>query len=415
MAPWDRWWNRNFPAYSWRRLFFLLACMPVVAMLVTWLRTSANGDPFSWSNVFMTVLMGWGILPLMWVHIRAQRDAKALDDIPIPVEAVEEATRRQGPPPPPPPLPVAVDTPSGPRWRGPSGPDPEALGALMSAPVKRKRSPVSDFLLAYLVAFAGMIFVIPNLGGGDFSLSSVLMAAVSAFAFCIALLLRHSLLFVVIISMLGGIPIAAIIEMFSMFMGDSGWIWAYWAFSAAGIFLFLMPFWMNMRQLRKRPEVASMPLWLISSCSMVMIVIVSTSVSFTGGGNSAGAAPGAGGGIRVGQPGPQVGARSDQEAALHLLFAWRNGDRKQAHRVAHPTAARDLLGRPYDPSARFFGCGRDAGGAPRCVIGTTSELILLGYATGPAGRTYVDFVERARVGTAFTYAWEPSAAATASP
>lgn len=89
----------------------------------------------------------------------------------------------------------------------------------------------------------------------------------------------------------------------------------------------------------------------------------------------------------------RIGASSREAAAAALLAAWRRADRVAAAGVAHDDAVDGLMSQPYDPAARFGGCGTDTGGFVRCILRTPAEAIVLTPEHDGFGRWYIRYIE----------------------
>ena len=359
----DAWFMRHFPPYSWRRLFFLLAFAPVSSTLVVALGFNPSGGGFSWGAVFLLTLCVWAALPLMWVHIRATADVD-IDDAPA-------RPRRPKPPP------------------------------VLAAPSRRSND--NDFLYSFLISFAGFTIATATIDGGGVSFTTIAIGTGCALAFCLALRFRYSIWTIVAIAAVGGVAGAILLELFFLFLSDSGNFWLYWALSSLTIFVFLLEPWLRLRRHRNHPVLGTIPMWMISAAASTMLVIAALSLAPSEGAEERPLSDD----VVVSNSAPPAGAATDQDAALRLFHAWRNDDRKHALTVADPVVVEEVFARPFDATTQSLGCNGSVDGVQGCMLRTVDELLILRTQVNAQGRAYIYAVERASSSQPITFTSAP--------
>lgn len=381
MGPIDTWWNRHFPAHSYARLAFFAVVAPIVALLVSALRAAAGVDEFTMGR-YLTVAIGAEVMILFaWGVARVRQDE-------IDFDALRKA---------------ASDADGTIQWRKPRVPwelpkpvpqEKLAIGSVIATPKKPTLSPFYDFGLTVIVAWITMSIMVQMFMGSDLPLLEVLgLGAVAGIVFALMITFRYSIVMMIALSIALGFPVAAIMHMFFYWLGGEDHLVVYWAIGSLGMFAFMFPPWLSMRRLRGRWERFRIPNWVFTSVvSVLMLVMLAFSGLQTQSPESAVAS-----GRRPKLPtsyqpvGNNVGTSSHERAAITLYFAWRNGDRAAAARVAAPRAVNALFAIEYDSSARFAGCGVEQNGFPVCAIRRPNDQIVMGTVVSASNLYYVDY------------------------
>ena len=377
----DTWWNKHFPAHSYARLAFFAVVAPIIALLVVALGAAAGRDEFTMGR-YLTVAIGSEVLILFaWGTARVRQNEIDFDALGK-AESHADGTI---------------------QWRKPRVPwelpkpvpqEDLAIGSVIASPRKPKLSPLYDFGLTVIVAFIAMSIIVQMFMGSELPLLEMLgLGAVSGIVFALMITFRYSIVVIVALSIAFGFPVGVIMHMFFTFMGDSDTIPIYWAIASFGVFSFLFPPWLSMRRLRGKWERFRIPNWVFTLVvSVIMLVMLAFSGLQTQSQESAVAS-----GKRARFPSSyqpvenNVGTTSHERAALTMYFAWRNGDRAAAERVAAPRAVTGLFDIDYDSSARFAGCGLQQDGFPVCVIRRPNDQIVMGTVVSASNLYYVDY------------------------
>lgn len=405
MGPIDTWWNRHFPAHSYARLAFFAVVAPIISLLVLALGVATGQYGFTLGR-YLTLAIGSEVLILFaWGTARVRQDE-------IDFDALRNA---------------ASDEDGTIHWRKPRVPwelpqpipkEDLAIGSVIVTPKKPKLSPLYDFGLTVIVAWVAMSILVQMFMGSELPLLEVLgLGAIAGIVFALMITFRYSIVMIIALSIALGFPIAAIMHMFFYWLGGDDNLAMYWAIGSVGVFSFLFPPWLSMRRLRGKWERFRIPNWVFTSVvSVIMLLMLALGDIQSGTTESAVAE-----GRRVKlpssyQPVPNhVGTTSHELAALTLYFAWRNGDRGAAQRVAAPRAVKGLFEIEYDSSARFAGCGRQRDGFPVCVIRRPNDQIVMGTVISASNLYYVDYAVIAGLDYEIDYRQPTPAATTPSP
>ena len=365
MGPVDRWWNRHFPAHSYARLAFLMVAAPVIAALVSWFRAVTGVEEFT-SGRYLTILIGSEVMVLFaWVVARMRRDEIDFGSENSEGEKTDWRTPR-----------VSWELP---RPKSPTTP-PITSDIFAAGPKKPRIPALYDYALTLAISFVtwAILFVFFFEIGPTLA-DNLAWAAMGAFSMSLVITFRYSPLVPIVLAIAAGFPVAALMSVFFFFMGGEDNLLVFWALGSTISFTFLMPPWLTLRRLRGRWERFRIPNWAFTGVTSVLMLLAIGFNSIGVGSPQLAAAEqpmtqqplGPGAGVE------NFGTTSPEHAALTLYYAWRNGDRVAAERVAGKWVVDDLFAEDYDPAARFFGCGIDEGFAERCVIRTSTEQILL--------------------------------------
>lgn len=382
MGPVDRWWNRHFPAHSYARLAFLMVAAPIIAALVSWFRAATGMEEFT-SGRYLTILIGSEVMVLFaWVVARMRRDE---------IDFGSESSEAKK---------ADWRTPRVP-WEMPSPESPTTLPTtsdVIVAPRKPSIPGLYDYALTLAISFVTWaILLVFFFEIGPTLADNLAWAAIGAFAMSLVITFRYSPLVPIALAIAVGFPVAALMSVFFFFfMGGPDNILVMWALGSTIALTFLLPPWFTLRRLRGRWERFRIPNWVFTGVTSILMLLAIGFNSIGVGSSQLAVAEqpmteqplGPGAGIE------NFGTTSPEHAALTLYYAWRNGDRAAAERVAGKWVVDDLFAEDYDPAARFLGCGIDEGFAERCVIRTATEQILLAPSYPEENRYHVATIQR---------------------
>lgn len=196
--PWDRWFVRNFPPYSYKRLLlFLVAVVPIAAVIALVKRSPLV-------VLIGTIAGAFVILPSAYMMARARGHAS-----------------------------------------GDGSPRLARIETVLARPISRVVQAGAVF-----VVFFGFMFVM--LGPGDNNL--VIVAGAAALSTLIWML-RKSIIAPILISILGGYVPAIFLSLFSGFMGSGSNLLLTWLFTSLFIAAFTFPSWLGYRKFCERRDV----------------------------------------------------------------------------------------------------------------------------------------------------------------
>lgn len=403
MGPVDRWWNRHFPAHSYARLAFLMVAAPIIAALVGLFRSAAGTDEFTLGR-YLTILTGSEVMVFFaWLVARMRRDE--IDFGNENSEAERPDWRKR-------PVPWELPRPASPT------PLPTAPDVIAAAPKKPRIPALYDYALTLAISFVIMaiLFVFFFDIGGTLA-DNLGWAAIGGVALSLVITFRYSPVVPIALAIAAGFPVAALMSVFFLFMGGGDNLVMYWALGSSLALVFLLPPWFTLRHLRGRWERFRIPNWAFTGVTSILMLaaIGFSSIGVESSRPAAAERPMTQQPVAVGTGIENFGTTSGEHAALTLYFAWRNGDRAAAERVAGEWVVDDLLAEPFDPTARFIGCGIDEGFAERCVIRTSTEQVLLTPSYPEENRYHIATIQRVGLDYQIDYSQEtPSPVASPS-
>ncbi|HVF53577.1 MAG TPA: hypothetical protein VNC78_08205 [Actinomycetota bacterium] len=319
-----------------KRWVFLMTMLPLIAIVVEMIEVARSNEPFSWLTVAVVVFLGESTFATAW---------SASND-------------REGP----------RNTISEP-WRG-------------------------------LLVFVGvMVFLLITeaLWGLETpsQLSELGITAGIAAIMTLVWYVRYTVLAPIIVSAFVAWPVAAIMYLFTFWMGSSSFL-ALWGIGFVLALPFVVPVWagfvqmagrdvplMPNRRPRARRSAIRVPAWALIGLTCLFVW---TPALFTDSVDERRALdpreldsyqPAPVNTYRDSRPLPVVvGAPGQEAAARQLMDAWKLGDRALAARVALQAPLDAMFAVPIDPGARFDGCDADSTPAI-CRIATVEGVVVL--------------------------------------
>jgi hypothetical protein len=205
LGPVDRWFNRNFPPYSGRRLLFGLVGLPVVGLAVAFVRGLTGGRHLPLSLFLFSTVMGGVLLTLVWVGV----------------------VKRGGP-----------SKPS-------SHPEPaDDVGSVQLLAGFTTRG----FLVGAGVFFFNLTLFLLISDSASSPARAVAIAAPAAMLASLLWQLRTSVAGLLLLSSLIGAPIALALTMFGLVMGNEPNFLLWWLVASVVALLFVLPHWWQLAQ-----------------------------------------------------------------------------------------------------------------------------------------------------------------------
>jgi hypothetical protein len=204
LGPVDRWFNRNFPPNSGRRLLFGLVGLPVVGLVVALVRGLTGGRHLPLSLFLFSTVMGGVLLTLVW---------------------------------------VGVVKPGGPSKPSSHPEPPDGAGPVQLFAGFTTRG----FLVGAGVFFVNLTLFLLISDSASSPTRAVAIAAPAAMLASLLWQLRTSVAGLLLVSALIGAPVALALTMFGLVMGNQPNFLLWWLGASVVALLFVLPHWWQLR------------------------------------------------------------------------------------------------------------------------------------------------------------------------